>query len=285
MLPGTVSNFQLYERNKGYVYRYTNDCSKMVICRAVRKCGYEEAGNFTPKGKAGNTSKLGRSLARTKSTIAELAICNPWNYFVTLTLNQNNVHDRYDLDGCVKRFSKWLNNYKTRHPDADVAYLIIPEQHKDGAWHFHGLIRGIPAEDLHQFRLAERNLPARIRDQLNQGKTVYKWIPYDRSFGYCTLSPVRSLQAVSKYITKYITKELGQSVSELNAHLFYASHGLNRRELVMSAPGCYMDSADADWVGEYAMVKSGQTPADFLQYFPDSGSYSPLPDDTWRCSA
>ena len=42
------------------------------------------------------------------------------------------------------------------------------------------------------------------------------------------ISPIKDKVAVSFYITKYITKSLGNDVSRLGAHLYYASHGLNK---------------------------------------------------------
>lgn len=48
-----------------------------------------------------------------------------------------------------------------------------------------------------------------------------------KNFGFNDLEPIRSHDAVSAYVTKYITKDLQRTVKELNAHTYYCSKGLN----------------------------------------------------------
>ena len=174
------------------------------------------------------------------------------------------MKDRYDLEGCMKSFAKWLNNYNYRKSDASVRYLLIPEPHQDGAWHLHGLVSGIPEADLRQFQLDE-HLPTHIRKELAKGHQVFQWTAYDKKFGYCTLSPIRSTDAVSKYITKYVTKELGSSVKELNAHLYYRSQGLKQKELIYSAPDVVLP--DPDYTGTYSKIKNATAPEQLMHYF------------------
>ena len=108
-------------------------------------------------------------------------------------------------------------------------------------------------------------LPEHIRKELAMGHQVFQWTAYDKKFGYCTLSPIRSTDAVSKYITKYVTKELGSSVKELNAHLYYRSQGLKQKELLYSAPNCVLP--DPDYEGTYSKIKNAATPEQLLHYF------------------
>ena len=51
-------------------------------------------------------------------------------------------------------------------------------------------------------------------------------MPYSSKFGFCDLELIRNSEAVAKYVTKYINKELADNVTELNAHLYYHSRGL-----------------------------------------------------------
>lgn len=164
----------------------------------------------------------------------------------------------------MKPVGKWINNYNNRNPSAAVRYLLLPEQHQDGAWHLHGLISGIPEDDLRQFRLDEK-LPISIHKELIKGHQVLQWTAYDEKFGFCTLSPIRSADAVSKYITKYVTKELGNAVKELNAHLYYRSQGLRQKELVYAAPDCVLP--DPDYIGTYSKIKNATSPEELLPYF------------------
>ena len=58
------------------------------------------------------------------------------------------------------------------------------------------------------------------------GDPVYNWTAYAQKFGFCDLEPIKNAEAVSKYIQKYICKDLARSVSEVGAHMYYRSRGL-----------------------------------------------------------
>lgn len=71
-------------------------------------------------------------------------MCNPFRYFVTLTLNAE-VVDRYDMPTITKRLNTWLDNNVRRR---GLAYVLVAERHKDGAIHFHGLFNdALPVVD------------------------------------------------------------------------------------------------------------------------------------------
>lgn len=71
-----------------------------------------------------------------------------------------------------------------------------------------------------------------ILNKVNNGDVVYKWLAYENKFGFNDIEPIRNQEAISNYITKYISKELGSCVKELGAHLYYHSRGLNKAELI-----------------------------------------------------
>lgn len=268
MLRTRISETELYDYNKGFLYRYNDTTSKLTVCAKVRKPGYELADGcrkYTPKGEAGNEEKLPSNVRRAKAKVFELALCNTFDHFVTLTFSPDKVADRHDLDALMKSFAKWLNNYGYRRAGSPLRYLLIPEPHEDGAWHLHGLISGIPTADLHRFELSE-HLPQHILNELEKGHDIYQWTAYDRKYGFCTLSPIRDPEAVSKYITKYITKELDSSIKELNAHMYYRSHGLQEKELLYSEADCFIN--DPDYTGEYCQIKNATDPTELLRYFP-----------------
>lgn len=180
---------------------------------------YDDTEKQTPT----NDEKLRNNLIRAKSTVTELALCNVWEYFCTFTVSPQRF-DRYNLKEIYRAFSKWLNNYNRT---ANVKYLIIPEQHKDGAWHFHGLLSGIPSHDIIQ--------------NLNGYSS---WLPYSERFGFCSLSPVKDHVKVAHYLTKYITKSLGASLG-VGEHTYYASHGLKRSEIILQ--GSYRLRPGVEW--------------------------------------
>ena len=82
-----------------------------------------------------NPFKFDSSLSRARSKFFELSYCNNWDYFITVTLDKNK-YDRFNLEKFHKDFTTFLYEYK--HRKYKIAFLIIPEKHLSGAWHFHG---------------------------------------------------------------------------------------------------------------------------------------------------
>lgn len=174
-------------------------------------------------------SKLDSSLSRTRSMIFEYSMCNKWDYFCTLTLDKNKMN-RYDLPEFISSLSHFIRNNKARK-GSNIKYCLIPEEHKDGAYHMHGLLTGINFDELKQFTLDDP-IPIRIKNLIRQGKVIYNWLPYSEKFGWVTLEKVRNKQAVSRYITKYIKKEVGNTVKEKNKKSYYCSKGLKKAKTI-----------------------------------------------------
>lgn len=133
-----------------------------------------------------------RSFNRTKQKIYEYARCTKWEKFITLTFNQEKV-DRYNFDECSRVARRWLNNQRRNAPD--LQYLLVPELHKDGAIHFHGLLA--------------RTGTMKFTD--SGKRTKDKQVIYNMGawkYGFTTAIDVYNTHGVSKYIGKYITKEL-----------------------------------------------------------------------------
>lgn len=158
------------------------------------------------------------SVIRARSRVRELAMCQHWDYFVTLTLDETK-QDRFDIADYVKKLGYWIQNYNKKY-GAKLQYLIIPEQHKDGAWHAHGLLRGIAP------------------DSLCKNEHGYLDMPYYRNrFGYISLGRVKSHERCASYITKYISKDVKSTSEHMKkgAHLYYASRGLKGKEILWVA--------------------------------------------------
>ena len=172
-----------------------------------------------------NSVKLENNIARAKRTIFELAYCNPWDYFFTGTLSPA-LYERTDLVKAHKDLTQWLQNQGKKY-HCKIDFLLVPELHQDGeSWHFHGLMRGIPDECLIPF-FENQKLPMSILEKLKKGDPVYNWPAYGAKFGFVSLEKVKNHEAVAKYITKYINKNLAHSVTEVGAHLYYHSRGLS----------------------------------------------------------
>jgi hypothetical protein len=164
------------------------------------------------KGKKGGEIKMAQAVSRARSKVYEYAICNDWRYFITLTLNRANFH-RDNLDQYHKALT-YLIKRLNAHRENKITFLLVPELHKDKkSWHIHGLINGLTPHDL----------------CINQHGYL-DWPEYSSRFGYCSLSPIKSHEAVSKYILKYIGK--GFNERKVGEHLYYCSRGLRKAELV-----------------------------------------------------
>lgn len=133
------------------------------------------------------------SMTRSLNKIYDISRSNEWEFFVTLTFAPDKV-DRYSYSECTKKLSQWLKDVRKRL-DADFRYLIVPERHKDGAFHFHGLFANCDGMQI---------VPSGHTDK--KGQTIYNIGKY--KLGFTTATAVDNQQAVNKYITKYVTKEL-----------------------------------------------------------------------------
>jgi len=134
---------------------------------------------------------LKRSIRRTRTVITDLIEMNKFTMLGTLTMSPEQV-DRYDDDLVKEKLSKWLQNQKR---NTDFQYLIIPEKHKDGALHFHGLFKNFPTS-----KLVDSGKKDRAR------RPIYNVKSY--SLGWSNFSYIGSLEATAIYCKKYITKDI-----------------------------------------------------------------------------
>lgn len=132
------------------------------------------------------------SMNRTKNKVYYLARSNDWEWFFTLTFDPVLV-DSYNYDDCTAKLSVWLNNMRKKCPD--MKYLVVPEQHKSGRWHFHGLFAN--CDNLGFVDSGKRT---------KTGDIIYNVGKY--RLGFSTATKVRDPRRVTQYIGKYITKDL-----------------------------------------------------------------------------
>lgn len=148
------------------------------------------------------------SLRRTKTLIKDIVLCNDFELFCTFTFDPNKV-DRFNLNRCWGIMSRWLHHQRDLSPD--MKYLVIPEMHKSGAWHFHALISGYKST----LKASSHSSP--------YGRQIYNITSY-RS-GFSTAVYIDDKEAVSYYVQKYITKDF---VKKFNQRRFFCSRNLIR---------------------------------------------------------
>ena len=148
---------------------------------------------------------------RAKNKIYQLSRANNWEYFITLTFDKRFV-DRYNYDECVKKLKVWIMNIKRLYAK-DLKYIVVPELHKDGAFHFHGLLA-----DIGDMELKDSG------KRLKSGGVIYNIVGY--KLGFTTATKVINSGASARYLSKYITKDLSMHIK--NKKKYWASRNLNK---------------------------------------------------------
>ena len=183
------------------LYIYNSDFCRLVKIKAQREKGFEDT---IPK-KHTDTKEVNRvSLSRTKRNIRELALSNDFEYFATITVNSANA-DRFSLDECQELLRKKFK--KLKRQNKEFAYLFITEKHKDGAFHFHGLLKGLTDFYINQ----NGYLSNKVFDEV----------------GFNSFSPIKDYVKCCNYITKYITKDC---VKNTAGTVYISSRGLKKAD-------------------------------------------------------
>lgn len=153
---------------------------------------------------------LKKSINRTKTKISDYILCNDFDMFATFTFDPKIVGEksRYNFLYCANLLSEWLRVEQQNHQrkfGSKFRYLIVPEQHKDGAWHFHAVIGGYKSPTLTFTDLSNKWLTYAERSKYSL-KTRKFFTRYN--LGRNELQPIRSRERLASYIKKYITKSL-----------------------------------------------------------------------------
>lgn len=173
------------------VFNYPNGMQKIIHYSFLVSVGNEKP--FTSKKGSNDLKKFWRStyLNRVRSKIFDYALSNKFEYFITLTFNPEivNSFDYLEVSNALK---KWLNNQ--RHKCPNMGYLLVPELHKSGRIHFHGLVFGVD-----RWTLVNSG-------RRSKGDIIYNLADYN--LGFTTITLIKDDTAVSNYVSKYVTKDL-----------------------------------------------------------------------------
>lgn len=156
--------------------------------------GWELVGPSKPRVKGAKSSDgepNERSIARANRRVSELTKCNGdvFDLFVTLTLSAAEC-DRYHWADVIKRLNKWLSNRVERK---GLAYVLVPELHKDGAIHFHGFMNASALKLVDSGRKWNRKIVYNVAD----------W-----KIGFTTAVKLTgSYMRACNYILKYVRKQ------------------------------------------------------------------------------
>lgn len=221
-LPGELTEYGIKHNTR---IKHYPDGTCEILCaskQVFRVPGYElrrEAAPLVSEKEDTNKERspeaaaesLARAQRRARTAVRDLALCNPMTYFVTLTCDAQRV-DRYDIKAIMRKVNGWLDNQVRRR---GLAYILIPELHKDGAVHFHGFFNdALPVTDSGTMVPPGGGKPKRPRSAAQRaawadagGREVFN-LPWPYGFSTCMHLHGEYASAVG-YVCKYISK--GQS--------------------------------------------------------------------------
>lgn len=149
------------------------------------------------------------------------ALSNDFRWFVTLTFNPEKI-DSFNFDIAKNALLKWCRLMRDRYKRFD--YLIIPELHKSGAVHFHGLLGDVSAN------FVEATHPRTGKPLVRHDRQVYNLADWE--YGYTDCEQIESPERAASYITKYVTTALLTNKEMYNKKRYYNSQGLHKPEVV-----------------------------------------------------
>jgi hypothetical protein len=160
-------------------------------------------------------SDLERSIRRSQKTVNDLVLCNRFDLFATLTI----AKDRYNPIRSKNKVHNWLKYLCKKY--GKFPYILVPEYHKDGAFHFHVLIANFPGELKQSFNIKTG------KPLIRNGKEVYEFPEFTSGFTKVQYigQSADDHAKVGNYIRKYITKEM---VTIFGQKRYWTSKGLNR---------------------------------------------------------
>lgn len=208
--------------SKTFLYQYNDNNFRVVLQKFCKNKGFEEINKQETFIKQTEDEELQRiSLSRTKRNIREIALCNNFTHFATITVDSQNA-DRFSLTECQDKLKKKLRRLKDRakRENIDFGYIFITERHKDGAFHFHGLVKGLDFYTNKNGYLSNKDL-----DEI----------------GFNSFSEIRDFEKICNYITKYITKDC---VKNENNQIYISSRGLKK------ATKYEIEDINIDWAFE-----------------------------------
>ena len=133
--------------------------------------------------------------------------------------------NRYDIDACTRDIRVTLDNLVRRK---GLQYVLVPEEHKDGAIHYHGFINAaLPLVDSGTLSKGggkpRKPRSARQREQwLSDGWNVVYTVPAWK-FGFSTaIALYGERDAAIGYVCKYITK----AQRKIGGRWYYSGGGL-----------------------------------------------------------
>ena len=208
-------------------------CKITTASRKIfKESGWELCGGdnreFIPKPQDENPVTRSDSRHRSLTSVYDI-ICmneNDFKYFVTLTISADKVN-RKDPQEVIPLLRSFLKNMTSRY---GLKYILIPEHHKDGSIHLHGLFsNNITIVDSGTRKVDGYKKPLKIETLKRKGiplekcQIVYN-LPQWKNGWSTAIELYGDTKSVAGYITKYITKDL----AKIFGNFYYAGGNITR---------------------------------------------------------
>ena len=198
-----------------FLYSYGDSSYYRLVLPKTNKKGFTLSEIFNELDNDNNghikafSSEINRiSLSRTKRNIREICLSNDFEYFVTFTIDSKNA-DRFSLDECQSLIRKRLKSYQKKI-SKDLKYILITEKHKNGAFHFHGMMKNLRQRDFYI------NKNGYLSNKMFDKVGFNSFCKIDGDYARCC-----------NYIIKYISKDCIKNSSN---QIYFCSRGLRKAD-------------------------------------------------------
>lgn len=149
---------------------------------------------------------------RAKSMIKELCLCNSFTHFFTITCDGSKM-DRFSIEDTQDNLKKTFKAIKRKYKD--FKYICVTETHPtSGAFHFHGLCKGLSLENGGFFTNDHGYLQQ--KEVTEKMGLINSWLPI-------YLEDKFSYNKLVTYLQKYISKDCVKL-----DHYYFRSNDLER---------------------------------------------------------
>lgn len=209
--------------------------SNAPIFRAPGWEARERSYDVPPKGEGKDKERSKESaMRRARASVRDIALCNHFTHFFTWTLSPEKI-DRYDADAVKKVTMDFLKNMVKRK---GFSYVLVPELHKDGAIHFHGLcclgeLRAVPAVNAKTGKLM----------YTDRGQQIFNLPDWKLGFSEC-VELDENYEQTCNYLTKYFTK----GTKKVFGKWYFSSRSLRKKPDIAVIPlGVDFEQAKRDF--------------------------------------
>lgn len=235
------------------IKRYPDGSAQILVCnKPIFGGGWAARPKDTlPKGTGRKVDTIdqspdARSMRRARAQVRDLALCTPFKYFVTLTLDAAKV-DRYDMAAITRKLSVWADNQVRRK---GLVYVLVPERHKDGAVHFHGFFNdALQAVDSGTMTLSGWKKPRRPRSARQRAEWAAMGAQVVYNLPGWTLGFTTAIPLYGDYhrAVSYVCKYIGKDGEKIGGRWYYSGGDLGEPEVEYTDTDYLKLSQSPDW--------------------------------------